>query len=221
MRVRFPPPAPNSFGAIIALLASGHSSVVEHLLPKQRVAGSNLVARSNSSEFGMGAGDFQIRLWHGEDSLDELTDLLHRAYARLKDMDLHFVATHQGTVKTQERIESGECWVAVRSGRLVGTITWYGPGIGDGDFYYDQVGIAHFGQFAVDPELQGSGLGRQLLEVVEGRARAKGATHLALDTSEDAHHLLELYDRWGFQFVQHTRWREVNYRSVVLTKALE
>ncbi len=135
-------------------------------------------------------------------------------------MGLRFVASHQGPERTKERIDEGESWVALMGDRIVGTITWYAPGIGDDDFYYDQVGIAHFGQFAVEPELQGTGLGRKLLDLVEIRAKECGATHLALDTSEDAHHLLAVYDRWGYKFVQHTQWREVNYRSVVLSKAL-
>lgn len=168
----------------------------------------------------MGVDKITIRRWQDSDNLDEITALLHRAYARLAGMGLRFLATHQVPDTTKERIEDGECWVALMGEQIVGTITWYGPGIGDDDFYYDQVGIAHFGQFAVEPEMQGIGLGRRLLELVQNRAKESGATHLALDTSEDAHHLLALYDRWGFKFVQHTQWREVNYRSVILSKEL-
>ena len=89
-----------------------------------------------------------------------------------------------------------------------------------GSPHYERPGVAAFGQYAVDPAFKGRGIGAQLLELVEQRARAAGAAELALDTSEHAADLIALYERKGFRFVEHAQWRDVNYRSVVMSKEL-
>jgi hypothetical protein len=43
--------------------------------------------------------------------------------------------------------------------------------------------------------------------------------HLALDTSEQAHHLIRFYESRGYQLVESARWPDVNFRSVILAKA--
>ncbi|HRF60359.1 MAG TPA: GNAT family N-acetyltransferase [Fimbriimonadaceae bacterium] len=154
------------------------------------------------------------------DDLVALTDLLHRSYKRLADMGLRFVATHQSPETTRERAEEGECWVVEEEGRLIATITVYPPDPGDGTRWYDRGDVAHFGQFAVEPELQAQGIGSMLIELAEERARAFGATELALDTSEQAGHLIDYYEARGFRFIEHVQWRSVNYRSVVMSKTV-
>jgi hypothetical protein len=61
-----------------------------------------------------------------------------------------------------------------------------------------------------------------LLELVEIRARAKGAVAIALDTSESADDLIRWYQACGYSLVGHIQWdlAVVNYRSVILSKAL-
>jgi len=51
--------------------------------------------------------DISIRPWLETDSAVELTELLHRAYARLAAMNLRFWATHQSAEVTEQRIASG------------------------------------------------------------------------------------------------------------------
>ena len=47
-------------------------------------------------------------------------------------------------------------------------------------------------------------------------------TELALDTSENATHLIALYEKWGYTQVATHDWRPgVNYLSVVMSKRLE
>lgn len=60
-----------------------------------------------------------------------------------------------------------------------------------------------------------------MLTLVEERASELGLGHLALDTSEQARDLIAYYERRGFRFVEHLRWPDVNYRSVVLAKPLK
>lgn len=161
-----------------------------------------------------------LRRLDAGDDLVALTALLHRSYKRLADMNLRFTATHQTPEVTRERTEEGECWVVEARGRFVATITVYPPDPGDGGRWYDRRDVAHFGQFAVEPELQSRGIGSRLIELAEHRARQMGAAELALDTSEEATHLIEFYAARGFRFIEHVQWRSVNYRSVVMSKTL-
>ena len=61
-----------------------------------------------------------VRPLAAEDSLVELTTLLHRAFARLKRMGLACRSADQPVAVTRQRIGQGECFVAVCGGRIVG-----------------------------------------------------------------------------------------------------
>lgn len=161
-----------------------------------------------------------IRPWQSSDSAAELTELLHRAYARLAGMGLRFWATHQGADITEMRIAGGECFVALADGVICGTILFRDASRTSGTPWYDRPDVASFGQFAVEPGLQSNGLGRRLIAHVEARAAASGARELALDTAEPAAHLVEWYTRLGYRFIEHAQWQHTNYRSVVLSKTL-
>ncbi len=163
--------------------------------------------------------ELTIRLLHPQDSLEELTALLHRAYAELAMAGMHFVASRQSIATTQRRVSEGECWVATVEDRLVGTIVWVRPHPDHRVKYYQSPDVAHFGQFAVDPDLRHAGIGRSLLMKAESRAAEEGFTSLALDTSDQATDLIALYAHWGYRTVDRHDWRPgVNYESVVMAK---
>lgn len=165
--------------------------------------------------------DVDFRRWEQTDDVGELTALINRAYAPLADMGLHFVGTVQDSLTTRSRIETGDTWVAVISGRIVGTATLYLPGAKTGCSFYGDELPAVFGQFAVHPDCQGMGIGRGLVNRIASVAREAGATVLACDTSEQALDLIALYQRWGFEIVGSADWRpKVNYKSVVLARTL-
>lgn len=162
-----------------------------------------------------------VRMILPSDSFAEMTALLHRSYKPLADMGLRFVATHQDVPVTEERaMTNGLCLVAVCGEQLIGTITVNYPGWTMGSAWYERPEIAHFGQFAVLPEFQKLGLGTLLLTASEALARVMGASEIALDTSEHAHHLLRYYENRGYRFVEYVQWEEVNYRSKTLSKRL-
>jgi GNAT superfamily N-acetyltransferase len=124
----------------------------------------------------------------------------------------------QPVERTRARAADGECYVAVEGGRIVGTFT---VGLGGADPpAYARPGMALFQQFAVEPALQGSGLGSRLLRHAEERARALGAKEIALDTAEGATHLVRYYEARGYALAGHVRFAGKTYRSVVLTKPL-
>jgi GNAT superfamily N-acetyltransferase len=162
----------------------------------------------------------QIREWAAGDNVSELTELLHRAYKPLLDMGLRFVATWQDDSITLDRITKGKCFLATLDGRVVATVTLYDPQYTSGCPWYDRDDVAHFGQFAVEPTLQGRGIGNAMMDYVETLATKHSTAELALDTSELAHHLIDYYSRRGYRFIEHTQWPEVNYRSVIMSKTL-
>jgi GNAT superfamily N-acetyltransferase len=163
-------------------------------------------------------GAVDIRGLIPEDSLEELTELLHRAYAPLAAMGLHFVACTQSVEVTRRRAQKGECYVGAAGGRLVATVTFQSAATTYDSPWLDRVGVCSVKQFAVEPEFQGRGIGRRLLDVCERRAQETGAAELALDTAEPATHLIELYQHLGFRFIEHVQWPEANYRSVIMSK---
>lgn len=183
----------------------------------------------------MNAHDIEIRQFGPEDSIDELTALLHRAYARLGSMGLNYTAVDQDVDVTRRRIDKGTCYLAIAgTGRICGTTVLYAPIEGDlsdavllqlqqsseGAGWLKQPRIAHLGQFAVDPDVQSQGLAARLMQTVEAQARSLNAKEIALDTAEPAAHLVALYARRGYRFVGHAQWSGKTYRSVVMSKTL-
>lgn len=161
-----------------------------------------------------------IRRFEEHDSYEELTELLHAAYKELADLGFRYLATHQDAETTRERCRDGECYLAEEEGAPVGTICFYPPGRSNGCPWYQRSEVATFGQFGVLPGRRGRGIGTALLDLVESRARELGAQEIALDTAEGAHHLIDLYKRRGYRFIERVDWPETNYISVVLSKAL-
>ena len=161
-----------------------------------------------------------IRPLLAEDSLADLTALLHRAYARLAGMGLRYMATHQSVDVTRKRVEKGQCFVALAEGTICGTIVFKDPMQTSGCPWYDRPDVASVGQFAVDPALQGKGLGRRLMMLAEERALTSGTRELALDTAEPATHLISWYTRLGYRHIEYADWGHTNYRSVIMSKAV-
>jgi GNAT superfamily N-acetyltransferase len=165
--------------------------------------------------------DLLIRRFDFEtDSVSDLTALLHRAYAGLAERGLRFVATWQGDEITRDRLESGEGFVAVLEGRIVGTVTLSRPRATDAESFYSRPGVAYLNQLAVEPELQGQGIGHRLMDFAEDWARGIGAEELALDTAADADHLIAWYARLGYREVDRENWIMTNYESVILSKRI-
>ena len=161
-----------------------------------------------------------IREFRESDSIIDLTALLHRAYARLGAMGLNYTAVDQTPDITAKRIRGGNCFVVADGIKLVGTIVAQ-PTYAENDCaYFTRHGVAAVHQFAVHPEHQGSGIGRMLLQRAEQWAKDSGFAELAMDTAEQATHLVELYTRLGYRHVGWVQWPGKVYRSVVLSKPL-
>ena len=172
---------------------------------------------------GLGVADrtgrvLRFRYLNPADDLENITEMLHAAYRPLADAGMRYLASHQDSTVTRARAAAGETIVALDGSQVVGIITLSDTATTKGSPFYDQPDVARFGQFAVRPSHQRRGIGAILLSLVERRARDKGVRELGLDTSEHADGLIAFYRAKGYRFVEHCRWTDVNYRSVILAK---
>jgi GNAT superfamily N-acetyltransferase len=162
-----------------------------------------------------------VRRIEPHDSLEALTDLLHRAYARLAALGFRYRATDQDVATTERRIAHGDCYLALVDQRVVGTVLVIPPQQRPGSCaWYARPDVAVIGQYAIEPELQSRGLGTELLSFAERRAADLGVSEVAVDTAENAAHLVAFYTKRGYRQVAFAQWDHTNYRSVILSKHL-
>ena len=164
--------------------------------------------------------DVHIRPVCANDDMAAITTLLHRAYKPLADAGMRYYASFQDEAATVERLSSGHGFVAIVHDQIVATITIYATLPTSICGWYNMTGVWHFGQFAVDPNCQGIGIGSLLMDFAEHFARLQGARELALDTAENAHDLIEYYTARQYLPIGHVQWDVTNYRSVVMSKEL-
>src|SRR5271154_4622879 len=105
----------------------------------------------------------RIRMLSPEDSIDELTGLLHRSYAELARAGLNYTAADQSPETTRKRVENCECFVAFDGSNLVGTILVNSRVPNTLGAQFGRPEAASFHQFGVPPEYQGRGVGSLLL----------------------------------------------------------
>ncbi|MBL8764797.1 MAG: GNAT family N-acetyltransferase [Phycisphaerae bacterium] len=162
-----------------------------------------------------------IRRLSPTDPVRAITSLLHRAYAPQIEMGLRPLAGRQDDATTQRRLNSGEAFVAECGGRVLGVVILNENEPDLGPPHFRRPGVASFSQFAVDPDMQGRGVGRRLLGALETRARELGATRLALSMAEPDADLRAFYERLGYSLIETWQWPYTNYRSLILSKPLE
>ena len=161
-----------------------------------------------------------IRTLKDDEDIGALTELLHRAYAALAAAGLRYTATHQTSEVTRLRLSRGHPFIAELDGRVVGTATCYPPDPENILSWYRDENAFHFGQFGVDPEYQGRGVGQALHQALIDHALGGGAHYLLLDTAAPAHDLIAMYHRWGYVVVDRFDYASTNYESVITRKRL-
>ena len=162
-----------------------------------------------------------IRKFAPTDPIENITSLLHDAYAELGRMGFNYTAVDQTDEVTRERIARGDCLVATDNNELIGTIMFMEPSRSwGGTPWYARPDVAVIGQFGVHPLYQRRGVGSLLLRAAEQLAVVSGATELALDTSEGADHLVAWYQRQDFRFIEYAQWKGKTYRSVIMSKTI-
>ncbi|WIM12555.1 MAG: hypothetical protein OJF58_003517 [Enhydrobacter sp.] len=90
----------------------------------------------------------------------------------------------------EAELARGDAYVALDGERIVGVVRTKPRGK---DLYIHQI--------AVDPAIQGTGVGSWLLQRIDDVARARGLGGLSLETAEMAEANIRLYRRHGFEIV--------------------
>ena len=161
-----------------------------------------------------------IKLFGPNDSLEELTNLIHRAFRELADQGFKYWATHQTINDTKKRIAKGACYIKTINGKIISTIVLNKPNNSDGHPWYERSNVTTFHQFAVDPDFQKQGIGTEMMDFVEQRAIEFGVDELSCDTAEGASHLIKMYRKRGYRIIGKANWDITNYISVIMSKKL-
>lgn len=166
-----------------------------------------------------------IRRFMTGDSISEITQLLHRAYARQRAMGLDPLAGRQDDARTLDRVVSSESYLAFldyeqEAHRIVGVVLLNEHERVTFPEYFLRPGVSHFAMFAVDPTLQGIGVGQRLLDTCSRRAKELGSNRLALSMARPDAALLRYYQRRGYEEVQEWQWPYTNYVSLILAREI-
>ena len=156
------------------------------------------------------------------DSIDDLTELLHRAFAPLGKRGMNYSAVDQSSSETARRISSGLCAVATIDGAIVGTImVETGPKPTSESTWYRRSDVASAHQLGVEPSHQRQGIGSALMRWAESWAARSGYAEIAIDTQEPATELISFYSRKGYRHIEYAQWYGKRYRSVIMSKPLK
>ena len=164
--------------------------------------------------------NFAIRRLSSTDSIDEIIRMLQRAFAPMASLGANCLGVDQSASTTRQRMERGDCLLAVSDGRIIGTLTLQTYDPLSEVTHYRNPNVASLHQFAVAPEYQGGGVGRSMLKVATMWARMREFSELALDTPAVALDARDFYSHQGFAFVQVNRLAGRNYDSVIMSKPL-
>lgn len=163
---------------------------------------------------------FNFRLINQSDSIEKINLILRAAYSSLASNGMKYAASHEDVEATRKNIAKGECHLVISNSEIIGCVTIRRPGAERGPAWYSNPGVITFGRFAINPSNQGQGIGSMFLDYIENRAKELGAKELALDTSEKADHLIKMYEKRNYRFIEYHQWEITNYRSVVMSKSL-
>ena len=164
--------------------------------------------------------NFAIRRFNSTDSIEEVTEMLHRAFAPMAMLGANCQCVDQSPSTTRERMARGDCLVAVADRRIVGTLTLETCDPSSSVAHYRKPGVASLHQFAVDPAYQGAGVGRSMLKVATMWAHMRQFGELALDTPALALDVRSYYARQGFRWVAGVRVAGRSHDSVVMSKSI-
>jgi GNAT superfamily N-acetyltransferase len=162
--------------------------------------------------------NFAIRRLNSTDSIEEITRMLHRAFAPMARLGANCQCADRSPSATREGMERGDCLVAVTDRGIVGTLTLRACDPFSAIGHYRKSGVASLHQFAVDPVCQGGGIGRSLLKVAAMWARMRQFSELALDAPAVALDVRAFLAHQGFKLVQFARLADQGHDSVILSK---
>ena len=138
---------------------------------------------------GQGGPNIQIRAAVPDDA-PRIASVLYESFAEYEHLYTSggFSATAPAGDQVKSRMKEGPVWVALQDGRVVGTAS----AVPRGEALYVR-------GMAVLPVARGHGVGRLLLEHIEGFASAGGHKLLVLSTTPFLSRAIRLYESFGFR----------------------
>ena len=164
--------------------------------------------------------NFAIRRFNSIDCIEEVTGMLHRAFAPMAALGANCQCIDQSSSTTGKRMERGDCLVAVADLRIVGTLTLETCNPSSAVAHYRKPGVASLHQFAVGPAYQGAGVGRSMLKVATTWARIRQFGELSLDTPALALDVRAFYSSQGFRLIRVERLAGREYDSVIMSRSI-
>lgn len=159
----------------------------------------------------------QVRRWHEEEKIDEITSLLHAAYGAPPQARSNFTADTASPGAVHQRANSGTTFLAEDGNQVIGIITLRTD---NATLLFRQPGVRVIDLFAIHPHRSKEGVGRLLLDAAENEARQHNVTALAIDTAEISESLAEFLKSAGFREVGDHPGREKDHRSILMAKWL-
>lgn len=138
---------------------------------------------------------------------EDITDLLHHAFAEHKAEGLHYSACDQSVEVTRQRAENSICLVALLDEKLVGTgLVSFEKRHGKTVGYLSQLGIL--------PKVKGRGIGTKIKITCMEICCQKGVDAIYCNTSAKAESVIRFYTQKGWQKVRLLSFENTNYYSI-------
>ena len=138
-----------------------------------------------------------------------LRRLVNSAYKELLDMGMNYTGATQDEAVTRERMQDALVLLAFWDDNPVATVTLS---------THDAPPALYVNQLAVSPQHRGQGLARLMFAWAESEAKLRNLPCLMLDTATRAHHLVNLYRKYGFEVVEEVQWSGKSYTSFIMRK---
>lgn len=145
---------------------------------------------------GEAAGTVRIRDFAPGDG-PAVAAVVHDAFEEFRDRYDDYDALSAGVGPMRELAATGEMIVATADGRVVGAVTYVGPGRPKKEVFPAAWPILRM--LVVSPAHRGGGIGRALVRECIRRARRDGAPLIALHTAAIMKAAVALYEDLGFR----------------------
>jgi GNAT superfamily N-acetyltransferase len=155
-----------------------------------------------------------IRRLTPDDSVDQVTALLHSVFALGPNQPYPYPAARQTPEATLKQIQYGNCWLAWTGDRLAGIAMLYRP-----EPHLNLESGAYLAHLAVHPDFQRRGIGYRLLETCEQDALSMGACGVWASSPVNSRQAF-WYLRHGYRLLEYKAWPDSSYDSILVNKRL-
>lgn len=154
-------------------------------------------------------------------SWEEITIVLHAAYAEKAEKGMDYLATRQDAETTKKRVGDGICFLAYIGEIMVGTATLLLRDVKKKNIkWHNKNRYGIIVQLGVHPDYKRLGIGRKLVDKIVDTSKENEVDELIADTSSKAKELLSWWKRQGFEYIGLLSHSSTNYYSIEFRKPL-